>query len=413
MLCPSEQVGPYTLLEEVGRGGMGSVWVAKQSKPMKRKVAIKLIKAGMDSRKVLARFGAERQTLAIMDHPNIVRVVDGGVTDYGRPFFAMEYVNGVPLTKYCDEAKLTVRERLELFIPICQAVQHAHRKGIVHRDLKPSNILVCLNDGKAVPKIIDFGLAKAMNYSLTDESVLTAHGVAVGTPCYMSPEQAGCNNLDVDARTDIYALGVILYELLTGSTPLERGRIKTASYDEVHRMIKELAPPKPSSRLSGNESLSSVAAQRRIEPCKLTRHIRGDLDWVVMKALDRERSRRYHSANELAEDVRRYLSEMPVTARPPSVCYCMQSFVKRNFASVLMAGCVGIFVAVSIGTIAWLWAQREAALNQLAQDRKDARVVTDLLETVLHSLSPDDRAAIAVSQARHLLRSEGGAAPSG
>ena len=261
----------------------------------------------MDSQQVLARFEAERQALAMMDHPNIARVLDGGMTEQGRPYFAMEYVKGVPLTEYCDNAKLSLKERLELFVPICRAVQHAHQKGIIHRDLKPSNILVCLYDGKPVPKVIDFGLAKAMHHSLTEQSLYTAHGMMIGTPLYMSPEQAEQNNLDIDTRTDVYSLGVILYELLTGTTPLEKAQIKQAAYNEVLRLIKEVEPPKPSTRLSGSDALPSVAAQRSIEPAQLTRRISGDLDWVVMKALEKERSRRYETANGLAEDIRRHL----------------------------------------------------------------------------------------------------------
>ena len=231
------QIGPYKLLEEIGEGGMGSVWVAEQSKPIRRRVAIKLIKLGMDSQAVLARFEAERQALAMMDHPNIARVLEGGVTDEGRPYFAMEYVKGVPRIEYCDNAKLTVRGRLELFVPICKAVQHAHQKGVIHRDLKPSNILVCLYDGKPVPKVIDFGLAKAIHQSLTDKTLYTSHGMMVGTPLYMSPEQAESNNLDVDTRTDVYSLGVILYELLTGSTPLKKAQLKDAAVAELLRLI--------------------------------------------------------------------------------------------------------------------------------------------------------------------------------
>ena len=261
--------GRYKLIEAIGEGGMGSVWLAEQREPVRRKVAIKLIKAGMDSQQVLARFEAERQALAVMDHPNIAKVFDGGMTEQGRPFFVMEYVKGVPLTEYCDQARLSLKERLNLFMPVCQAVQHAHQKGIIHRDLKPSNILICLYDGKPVPKVIDFGLAKAMHQSLTEQSLHTAHGVMVGTPLYMSPEQAEHNNLDVDTRTDIYSLGVILYELLTGSTPLERQQMKEAAFNEILRLIKEVEPPRPSTRLSGSASLPSIAAQRSIDPKQL------------------------------------------------------------------------------------------------------------------------------------------------
>lgn len=359
-------IGPYKLLEQIGEGGMGSVWVASQSEPIKRRVAIKLIKAGMDTGQVLARFEAERQALAMMDHPNIARVLDGGMTDQGRPYFAMEYVKGVPLTEYCDNAKLSLKERLELFVPVCQAVQHAHQKGIIHRDLKPSNILVCLYDGKPVPKVIDFGLAKAMHQSLTDQSIYTAHGMMVGTPLYMSPEQAELNNLDIDTRTDIYALGVILYELLTGTTPLEKAQMKQAAYDEVLRLIKEVEPPKPSLRLSGSESLPSVAAQRGIEPAQLTKSITGDLDWVVMKALEKERSRRYETANGLAEDIRRHLADEPVSASPPSTSYRVRKFIKRNRAGVIAASAIAITlllgVAGTTGGMLWALTERKEAV---------------------------------------------------
>jgi serine/threonine protein kinase/tetratricopeptide (TPR) repeat protein len=363
---PSSRIGPYKLLEQIGEGGMGSVWVASQSKPIKRKVAIKLVKAGMDSKQVLARFEAERQALAMMDHPNIARVLDGGMTEQGRPYFAMEYVRGVPLTKYCDDAMLSLKERLELFVPICHAVQHAHQKGIIHRDLKPSNILVCLYDGKPVPKVIDFGLAKAMHHSLTEQSLYTAHGMMVGTPLYMSPEQAELNNLDIDTRTDVYALGVILYELLTGTTPLEKGQMKRAAYNEVLRLIKEVEPLKPSTRLSGSDALPSIAAQRGIEPAKLTRSITGDLDWVVMKALEKERSRRYETANGLAEDICRHLADEPVSASPPSTRYRMRKFVRRNRAGVIAASAIAIAlllgVAGTTGGMFWALAERKDAV---------------------------------------------------
>lgn len=318
---------------------------------------------------IFRAFKAERQALAVMDHPNIARVLDGGVTDQGRPYFAMEYVKGVPLTDYCDKAKLSVRERLELFLPICHAVQHAHQKGIIHRDLKPSNILICLYDGKPVPKVIDFGLAKAMHQSLTGQSIYTAHGMMVGTPLYMSPEQAEYNNLDIDTRTDVYALGVILYELLTGSTPLERAQMKEAAYNEVLQLIKEFEPPKPSTRLSGNASLPSVAAQRSIEPNELTRSISGDLDWVVMKALEKERSRRYETANGLAEDVRRHLADEPVSASPPSVRYKLHKFVKRNSVAVLAFGTVlaALLLGVSGTTGGMIWALSERDAAKAAQ----------------------------------------------
>ena len=353
LISAGEAIGPYKLLEEIGEGGMGSVWVAQQSEPIKRKVAIKLIKAGMDSKAVLARFGAERQALAMMDHPNIARVLDGGMTEQGRPYFAMEYVKGVPLTEYCDQAKLSVKERLELFLPICNAVQHAHQKGIIHRDLKPSNVLVCLYDGKPVPKVIDFGLAKAIHQSLTEQSLYTAHGMMLGTPLYMSPEQAEHNNLDIDTRTDVYSLGVILYELLTGTTPLEKAQFKQAAAAEMLRLIREVEPPKPSTRLSGSASLPSVAAQRSIDPRHLTRSITGDLDWVVMKALEKERSRRYETANGLGMDILRHLSGEAVVAAPPSSAYRFKKFIRRNRVMVTAGSAVA--AALLIGVVAFAW----------------------------------------------------------
>jgi eukaryotic-like serine/threonine-protein kinase len=321
--------GRYKLLERIGEGGMGTVWAAEQTQPVRRTVALKLIKAGMDSKTVLSRFEAERQALALMDHPNIAKVLDGGTTENGRPFFVMEYVKGIPITRYCDDARLSVSDRLALFVPVCQAVQHAHQKGIIHRDLKPSNILVCINDGKPVPKVIDFGLAKAMHQPLTEHTLHTAVGMLIGTPHYMSPEQAELNNLDVDTRTDIYALGVILYELLTGTTPLEKQRFKDVAWPEMLRHIKEEEPPRPSARLSGSGSLPNLATQRQIAPAKLSRLVRGELDWIAMKCLEKDRSRRYDTAIGLAKDVERYLAGEAVEACPPSTVYHLRKFVRK------------------------------------------------------------------------------------
>ena len=309
--------GRYTLQQKIGEGGMGEVWVAKQSEPVKRKVALKLIKPGMDSRAVLQRFEQERQALAMMDHPNIAKVLDAGMTPNGQPFFVMELVNGLPLDKFCDEMKLTTRERLELFVPICQAVQHAHQKGIVHRDLKPANILVTMIDAKPVPKVIDFGVAKATAGRLTDESMSTQFGSVVGTLEYMSPEQAGFSGEDIDTRADIYSLGVILYELLTGLRPIDAKRLKNAALTEMIRIIREEEPSKPSTRLSTDESLPSLAALRHTEPRKLMALLRGELDWVVMKCLEKHRERRYETASGLARDIQRYLADEAVEARPP------------------------------------------------------------------------------------------------
>jgi serine/threonine protein kinase len=311
--CPDMVIGPYKLLQKIGEGGMGTVFMAEQTQPVKRKVALKIIKPGMDSKQVVARFEAERQALAVMDHVNIARVFDGGATEAGRPYFVMELVHGVPITKYCDDNHLTPRERLELFVPVCQAIQHAHQKGIIHRDIKPSNVMIMLYDGKPVPKVIDFGVAKATEQKLTERTLFTQYGTMVGTLEYMSPEQAEMSALGVDTRSDIYSLGVLLYELLTGSTPLSHKRLKEAAYAEILRMIREEEAPKPSTRLSDSgEALASISANRHMEPAKLTKLVRGELDWIVMKTLEKDRNRRYETANGFAAGVQRYLADVPV-----------------------------------------------------------------------------------------------------
>jgi eukaryotic-like serine/threonine-protein kinase len=371
---PGARIGPYQLLQEIGAGGMGAVFLAVQHEPVQRQVALKLIKPGLDSRQVLARFEAERQALALMDHPNIAHVLDAGTTESGRPYFVMELVTGVTITRYCDERRLTPRERLELFLPVCQAVQHAHQKGIVHRDLKPSNVLVTLYDGQPVPKVIDFGIAKATGPKQADQTMFTQVGQIVGTLEYMSPEQAELNQHDIDTRSDVYALGLLLYELLTGTTPLERKRLKEAPSLEVLRLVRDEEPPRPSTRLSSTEELPAIAAARGLEPKKLSRQVRGELDWIVMKCLEKNRNRRYDTANSLAKDIERYLHDEPVQACPPSAAYRLRKFVRRNRTAVAAAvAAVGLLVLAVLGlTISNLRITQEQALTKKERDEAEA-----------------------------------------
>jgi len=371
---PGAVIGPYKLMQKLGEGGMGVVWVAEQQEPVKRRVALKVIKPGLGSAQVLRRFEAERQALAVMDHNNIARVLDAGATNAGLPYFVMELVHGVTIMRYCDELQLSVRERLELLIPVCQAIQHAHQKGILHRDIKPSNVLVCIQDGKPVPKVIDFGVAKAMHQTPSGADMTdTAIGAAVGTLEYMSPEQAEMSPLGVDTRTDVYALGVLMYELLTGSTPLDMTRLRTTPYAEIVRRIREEDPPKPSTRLTASkEALAGAAAARRTQPSRLTRELRGELDWIVMKALEKDRTRRYEGAGALARDIERHLRDEPVEACPPSTAYRLKKFVRRNKGPVVAATSILLLlIAGIIGTTSGLVraerARDDAVLAQQAE----------------------------------------------
>jgi serine/threonine protein kinase/Tfp pilus assembly protein PilF len=369
---PGSTIGPYKLLQQIGEGGMGTVYMAQQAEPVRRRVALKVIKAGMDSRQVVARFEAERQALAMMDHVNIARVLDAGATESGQPYFVMELVHGVPITNYCDDNRLTPRQRLELFVPVCQAIQHAHQKGIIHRDLKPSNVMVTLCDGKPVPKVIDFGVAKATEQNLTERTLFTQYGTLVGTLEYMSPEQAEMSVLGVDTRSDIYSLGVLLYELLTSNTPLRHKTIKDAAYAEILRMIKEEEPPRPSTRLSDSgEALASISANRHMEPAKLTRLMRGELDWIVMKTLEKDRNRRYETAKDFAADVQRYLDDEAVQACPPSAGYRFRKFVRRNKRMLATAGMIALALVLGIAASVWQ-AIRATDAEGLAEERLEA-----------------------------------------
>jgi WD40 repeat protein/serine/threonine protein kinase len=369
---PATVIGPYKLLEQIGEGGFGVVFMAEQQQPVRRKVALKVLKPGMDTRQVVARFEAERQALALMDHPNIARVFDGGETAGGRPYFVMELVKGIPITDYCVQAQLLHRQRLELFLDVCHAVQHAHQKGIIHRDLKPSNVLVTLHDGTPVVKVIDFGIAKATAQPLTDKTLFTNFAQLVGTPLYMSPEQAALSGLDVDTRSDIYALGVLLYELLTGTTPFDKERFKTASYDEMRRIICEEEPPRPSTRISTlGQVATTLKAPATSDPRRLAQMVRGELDWIAMKCLEKDRNRRYGTAHALARDVERYLHDEPVQACPPSALYRAGKFIRRNRAGVLVAASLvlGLLLALA-GLVVAVVVQSASKQRIVAEQRQ-------------------------------------------
>jgi serine/threonine protein kinase len=375
---PGTVIGPYKLLEQIEEGGFGVVFMAEQQEPIRRKVALKVLKPGMDTKQVIARFEAERQALALMDHPNIAKVLDAGQTGSGRPYFVMDLVKGLPITEFCDQDLLTPKERLELFVSVCQAVQHAHQKGIIHRDLKPSNVLVTLQDGTPVVKVIDFGIAKALGQQLTDKSLFTSFAQMMGTPLYMSPEQVALSNVDVDTRSDVYSLGVLLYELLTGTTPFDRERLKEAGYDDMRRIIREEEPPKPSTRISTlGQAATTVSTQRKSDPKRLSQLFRGELDWIVMKALEKDRNRRYESASAFAADVERYLRDEPVAACPPSAWYRFRKFARRHrwgVAMTVMATAALVLVAGSMVWVASDHAAREAAVDGEADRALDEAV---------------------------------------
>jgi eukaryotic-like serine/threonine-protein kinase len=387
---PGDRIGPYKILQLIGEGGCGMVYMAEQEHPVRRRVALKVIKLGMDTRQVVARFEAERQALALMDHPHIARVLDAGATDTGRPFFVMELVRGIRITDYCDQNNLSTNQRLELFIQVCRAIQHAHQKGIIHRDIKPSNILVTLHDGVPVPKVIDFGIAKAIDQRLTDKTLFTQFEQFIGTPAYMSPEQAEMSGLDIDTRADIYSLGVLLYELLTSRTPFDPKELLAAGLDAMRRVIREQEPPKPSTRLSTMLAgdLTTVAKQHHAPPPKLIHLIRGDLDWIAMKALEKDRTRRYETASGFAADIERFLTNEPVVARPPSSLYRLQKLVRRNRLAFAAAGAVSLSILIGLVVSTWMFVREKGARRLADREASRSQQVALFLEDMLKGVGP-------------------------
>ena len=394
---PGSVIGTYKLLEMIGEGGFGIIFMAEQQRPVRRRVALKVIKPGMDTREVIARFEAERQALAMMDHPNIAKVFDGGTTESGRPYFVMELVQGVPITDYCDQCNLTTRERLELFVTVAQAVQHAHQAGVIHRDIKPNNVLVAMQDGRPAPKIIDFGVAKALNQRLAEHTLATGFAQMIGTPLYMSPEQAELSPLGADTRSDIYSLGVLLYELLTGTTPFDKDRLHEVSYDELRRIIRDEDPPRPSARLStlAADLATTVADHRRTDAQRLLQTVRGDLDWIALKCLEKDRTRRYATANGLVEDINRYLHDETVQACPPTAHYRFGKFARRNRIALITTAIVAC--SLLLGSVVSIWqatlARRaevlaETRLKNETEARQQASKISEALQQMLQAADP-------------------------
>jgi serine/threonine protein kinase/tetratricopeptide (TPR) repeat protein len=397
------RIGPYKLLEKIGEGGMGEVWRAEQTEPVRRPVAIKVIKRGMDSKDFVARFEAERQALAMMDHATIARVYDAGETDDSRPYLVMEYIHGEPITKYCDSKRLSTAERIDLFIQVCAGIQHAHQKAIIHRDIKPSNVLVTIQDGTPVPKIIDFGVAKALAQPLTDKTMFTELGQVIGTPEYMSPEQAEMTGLNIDTRTDVYSLGILLYQLLVGAMPFDPKDLRAAGYSGMMKVIRESEPPRPSTRFSSlGEASKTSAERRRTEPAKLRSVLAGDLDWVVMKAIEKDRSRRYDTANGFAMDLRRFLENEPVSAGPPSGAYKARKFVQRHRVAVAASGAFVVLLLAFIAALAMLYVRASRAEAAAVAARDESEAVTAFLVDVFEVSDPGEARGNTVT-AREIL----------